>query len=165
MDDESLIQATIAHVTKGDKAKLKKLIEQFKKIERSDKVLELEKVINDDKYYFDEDYDRILNYLRKLENTKIPRTELMEFEMTLNKMRKNHYRVFSILNRLKDIEDEERFAEKVKSLAQEELISHDTFNKLLERDAVMELKNVVDIIKKEYDLETGRGLYLTPRFV
>ena len=58
-----------------------------------------------------------------------------------------------------------RFAEKVKSLAQEELISHDTFNKLLERDAVVELKNVVDILKKEYDLEIGRGLYLTPRFV
>ena len=165
MDDESLIQATISHVTKGDKAKLKKLIEQFKNIERSDKVLELEKVINDDKYYFDEDYDRILDYLRKLQNTKIPRTELMEFEMSLNKMRKNHYRVFSILKRLKDIEDEERFAEKVKSLAQEELISHDTFNKLLESDAVMELKNVVDILKKEYDLETGKGLYLTPRFV
>ena len=107
MDDESLIQATISHVTKGDKAKLKKLIEQFKNIERSDKVLELEKVINDDKYYFDEDYDRILDYLRKLEKTKIPRTELMEFEMTLNKMRKNHNRVFSILKRLKDIEDEE----------------------------------------------------------
>ena len=70
-----------------------------------------------------------------------------------------------MLNWLKDIEDEERFAEKVKSLAQEELISHDTFNKLLERDAVMELKNVVDILKKEYDLEIGRGLYLTPRFV
>ena len=114
----------------------------------------MEKVINDDKYYFDEDYDRILDYLRKLQNTKIPRTELMEFEMSLHKMRKNHYRVFSILNRLKDIEDEEKFVEK--SLAQEELISHNTFNRLLERDAVMELKNVVDILKKEYDLETGR---------
>ena len=72
----------------------------------------------------------------------------MKFKSSLNKMRKSHYRVFSILNRLKD---EERFVEKIKSLAQEELISHDTFNKLLERDAVMEFKNVVDILKKDED--------------
>ena len=119
-------------------------------MDNSDKV-ELEKAI-DDGYYFDEDYDRILSYIRRLH---IPRIKELEFEMILHKMRNDHYRVSTILNRLKDIEDEEGFAGMVNSLAQEDLISDETREKLLEKDAVMELENVVDILKNEY---IGRGL-------
>ena len=165
MDDETLIQATVDYFTKDDKLKLKKIIGQFKRVDNSDKVQELERAIEGDKYFFDEDYDRILDYLRKLHNSDIPRSDLMEFELSLHRMRKEHYRVLTILNRLKDIEDEEKFAERVKSLAQEDLISEDTFHKLLEKDAVMELKNVIDILKNEYSLKIGRGLYLSSRFV
>ena len=152
MDDKTLIQATLDYFTKDDKVKLKTMISEFK-VDNSDKV-ELEKAINDG-YYFDEDYDRILGYLRRLH---IPRTEELEFEMNLHKLRKDRHRVLTILNRLKDIEDEERFAERVTSLVRENLISDDTSKKLLEKDAIMELKNVVDILKNE-----GSGLYLSPR--
>ena len=77
MDDETLIQATVDYFTKNDKLKLKKIIGQFKRVDNSDKVQELERAIEDDKYFFDEDYDRILDYLRKLHNSDIPRSDLM----------------------------------------------------------------------------------------
>ena len=83
---------------------MKKIIGEFRQVDNSDKVQELERAIEGDKYFFNEDYDRILDYLRKLH---IPKSDLMDFELDLNKMRKNHYRVLTILNRLKDIEDEE----------------------------------------------------------
>ena len=44
-------------------------------------------------------------------------------------------------------------------MAREDLISDDTFDKLLEKDAVMKLKNVIDILKNEYSLKIGRGLF------
>ena len=154
MDDETLIQATLDYFTKDDKVKLKTMVSEFK-VDNSDKV-ELEKAI-DHGYQFDEDYDRILGYIRRLH---IPRIEELEFEMILHKLRKVYYRVSTILNRLKDIEDEERFADRVKSLAREDLISDETREILLEKDGIMELKNVVDILKNEY---IGTGLYLSPR--
>ena len=131
MDDKTLIQAVVDFFPdltwpeqellvdffpKDDKIKLKKIIREFKQVDTFDTVQELERAIDGDKYFFDEDYDRILDYLRKLHNSDIPRSDLMDFELILHKMRKDHYQVLIIHNRLKDIEVEEKFAERVKSL-------------------------------------------------
>ena len=98
MDDKTLIQAVVDFFPdltwpeqellvdffpKDDKIKLKKIIGEFKQVDTSDTVQELGRAIDGDKYYFDEDYDRILDYLRKRHNSDIPRFDLMEFEVSL----------------------------------------------------------------------------------
>ena len=88
----------------------------------------------------------------------------MQFRINLHNIRRNHYRIDSILRRLKDVQDEEKFAELVKSLAKEGLVSDETFEKLLEKNVALELKNIIDILKQEYDLEVGGGLYIKPYF-
>ena len=164
-DKRSLIRSTTNFVTKHDKDKLKKLIEKFKKIDDSEKLEELEKTIDDEKYYYDnEKYkESIVDYLRVLENTtEIPRIKLMKFKLILNNMVKDRRRVHSILQRLSDIQNEEIFAGNVRSLFREDLISEDTFNKLMQNDVVLELKAITNIIKTE----VGSGLFLgPPRFV
>ena len=87
MDDETLIQAAVDYFTEHDKIKLKKIIGEFKQVDTSNTVQELERAIDGDKYYFNEDFDRILDYLIKLHNSDIPRSDLMEFEVSLQKMR------------------------------------------------------------------------------
>ena len=64
-----------------------------------------------------------------------------------NDIQKNRYRVHSILSRLDDIEDEDRFADAVKNLAREGLISDDQYTKLMKKDVSLKLKNIADIIK------------------
>ena len=142
-----------------------KLIKKFKEIDDSSTLIELEKEINKERHYFsNEDYDRIVDHVRALENSEISKLDLLKFKIDLNNIRRSHYRVDSILGRLKDIENEERFADKVKDLAREELISACTLKKLLENNTTLELKNIVDILKQEYALEVGSGLSLKPYF-
>ena len=117
---------------------------------------ELEKLI-DDKYL---ELDTIRNHLAVLENSDIPRLKLIKFEIIMKNMAKTQYRVQSVLRRLRDVEDEEKFASIVQSLARERLISEETREKLLEKDAVLELKAIADILKTK----VGSGLYLKPYF-
>ena len=115
---------------------------------------ELEKLIDDEQL----EYETVSDQIRVLENSDIPRHQLLKFEIILKNMAETQYRIRSILLRLSDIDNEERFADMVKSLASEGLISEDTRKELLEKDAVLELKAISDIIKTE----AGSGLYLGP---
>ena len=153
-DKWSLIQSTTDFMTKPDKDKLKKLIKKFKTFEDSEKLEELEKLIDDEQL----EYETVSDQIRVLENSDIPRHQLLKFEIILKNMAETQYRIRSILLRLSDIDNEERFADMVKSLASEGLISEDTRKELLEKDAVLELKAISDIIKTK----VGSGLYLTP---
>ena len=152
-DKWSLIQSTTEFMTKPDKDKLKKLIKKFKTFEDSEKLEELEKLIDDEQL----EYETVSDHIRVLENSDIPRHQLLKFEIILKNMAETQYRIRSILLRLSDIDNEERFADMVKSLASEGLISEDTRKELLEKDAVLELKAISDIIKTKF----GSGLYLT----
>ena len=152
-DKWSLIQSTTEFMTKPDKDKLKKLIKKFKTFDDSEKLEELEKLIDDEQL----EYETINSHIRVLENSDIPRHQLLKFEIILKNMAETQYQIRSILLRLSDIDNEERFADMVKSLASEGLISEDTRKELLEKDAVLELKAISDIIK----MKVGSGLYLT----
>ena len=159
-DKESLIRSTTEFMIKRDKDKLKKLIEKFKTFDSSDELEleleELEKLIDDEQLEF----ETILNHVSRLENSDIPRLKLLKFEIILKQMAKNQYRVRSVLHRLSDVQDEEKFAYIVQNLAREGLISEDIRTKLLEKDAVLELKAIADIVKTK----VGSGLCFKPYF-
>ena len=161
-DKDGLIRSTTEFMIKRDKDKLKKLIEKFKTFvdsEDSSEELELEelgKLIDDEQLEF----ETIRNHVSRLENSDIPRLKLLKFEIILKNMVENQYRVRSVLQRLSDVQDEEKFAYIVQNLAREGLISEETRTQLLEKDAVLELKAIADIVKTK----VGSGLYLKPYF-
>ena len=72
--------------------------------------------------------------------------------MVLRSMQRKRERIQSILRRLDEIKDEDRFAITVQALARDGLISKEEQDKLLERDEVLEEKAIADIIKE------GEGL-------
>ena len=161
-DKEGLIRSTTEFMIKRDKDKLKKLIEKFKTFVDSEdlseelELKELEKLIDDEQLEF----ETIRNHVRRLENSDIPRLKLLKFEIILKQLVNNQYRVRSVLQRLSDVQDEEKFAFIVQNLAREGLISEETRTQLLEKDAVLELKAIADIVKTK----VGSGLYLKPYF-
>ena len=79
-------------------------------------------------------------------------TMSLEFKMLLRSMQRKRERIQSILRRLNEIEDEDRFAITVQGLARDGLISKEEQDKLLEKDEVLEKKAIADIIKE------GEGL-------
>ena len=124
------------------------MVEEFKKYNEHE-ALQLkrliEKVLNDhENFEIVDDYDEI----RALDNSSIPKLKALRFKMLLNKIQKERYRVDSILSRLNEIEDEERFAGVVQSLTREGLISEEQFENLMKKDAALELNSIVDIIKE-----------------
>ena len=90
--------------------------------------------------------------MRALENSSIPKSKVIRFKMLLNSVQKNRYRVHSILSRLDEIEDEDRFAGTVQSLARQGLISEEQYEKLMKKDAALEMAAIVDIIKESDDV-------------
>ena len=132
------------------------MVKVFKKTQDVD---ELENAIINEKIYLNDEFKNVLGFIRKLQNTEIPRSDLLEFEMTLNKLRKEHHRIEIILDELKEIDDEEVFAEKVKTLKKQRFISEEISNKLLEADTLLELEDIAQILRND---KIGDGLYLSP---
>ena len=134
-DVKSLIKSTTYFVIRQDKEKLEELLEGFKKYDDDEVVEELKMLIekllnNHDNFDMVNDRDAI----RAIESfTTIPKSKLLRFKMLLNNMQKNRYRVHSILSRLDEIEDEDRFAGTVKNLAREGLISDEQYEKATEK--------------------------------
>ena len=123
-DVKSLIKSTINYVIKHEKNELNKLIKEFKK-KKDYETLELEKLVekvinNHDNFEIVDDRDEIRALL---EHSSIPKSKALKFKMLLNKIQKNRYRVHAILSRLDEIVDEDRFANIVRALAEEGLIS------------------------------------------
>ena len=155
-DLKTLLKSTITYVIEHEKDELDELVEEFKEYNEN-VALELEslieKVLNDhDNFEIVDDYDEIRAILG---NSSIPKLKALRFKMLLNKIQRERYRVHAILSRLDEIDDEEHFALVVRSLTKEGLISEEQFEKLMKKNAALELESIADIIKE------GSGLYLS----
>ena len=86
--------------------------------------------------------------MRALEDSSFPKTKVLKFKMLLRSMQRKRTRIQSIFRRLDKIEDEDRFAITVQGLTRDGLISKEEQDKLLKKDAVLELKSIANIIKE-----------------
>ena len=154
-DLKNLLKSTITYVIEHEKDELDELVEEFKEEDNEGRVaLELEslieKVLNDpDNFEIVDDYDEIRAILGN--NSSIPKLKALRFKMLLNKIQRERYRINAILSRLDEIDGEEHFVLVLKSLAREGLLSEEQFKKFMEKDAVLELKSIAEIIKQGID--------------
>ena len=99
---------------------------------------------------------------RRLENSPIARSKQHRLKILLIDIKKNRYRVYSILLRLNGVQgDEDMMANALQQLAREELLSPDQYKKLNELEGIT-LSAIADIIK---ETKIGYGIKFLPRTI
>ena len=167
---EKKVVDTVEYLIRHDKSEIEELLNTFQSDELFEEdVIRLEQLVGNwlkneilGKQLSLDDIDQIL---RKLTSSSIPRSKLHRFEMLLNDIRSNRFRVYDIIHRMSSIlSDPNRTSKHIsdclKSMVKEGLISEEQFKSLNKKIKDLDLENVISEIKS---VKIGRGVDFLPR--
>ena len=137
---KGLIKSTTAHLIKNDKRMIVDLINEIKE---SGDISEVEDLV---KRYLDGEpvFSEIVELLPRLEEFGL--STPAELKMMLNRVDRENYRVFTVLRRLNEVNDQVDLLNTLNSLAREELITDLEYDKLLH--APLNITDFAKIIKE-----------------
>ena len=157
---DGITKSVLTYLTKYDRQELLDLMKEFRK--DGVDVKELDELL---KMFFeserDDDGNPLLSkILHMVKNLSVSKVKQIRFEILLNDIDENRYRVENILTRLNRALNEQQFLDSLNALSREGLLSRDQYDQLKSSGHSIGISNIANIIKST---KLGRGIRFLPR--